>query len=117
MFSDEFDRFVFADAVGRCGLKQRDAQARVAHYSAWIHHAMVRLGCAQSAAERRAARREIEQDIRNIEARLGWSEQLLSAFRAQADGELVNGPVAVEGAAEAGIVRAGGEPSHPGLVS
>jgi hypothetical protein len=81
MYNDEFDQFVFHDAVERCGLKARDARARVEHHSSWIHHALVRLGYAESPAERRAAQREIEQDIRNIEKRHGWDQQMLSAFR------------------------------------
>lgn len=77
---DEFDNFVFRDARERCGLKARDARAEVDRHRSWIHHAIVRLGFAQSADELRAAQNEIEQDIRNIEARHGWDRQMMSAF-------------------------------------
>lgn len=81
MYTDEFDQFVFHDAIKHCGLKARDAHAKVDRHSSWIHHAVVRLGYAESPAELCAAQREIEQDICNIEARHGWDQQLMCAFR------------------------------------
>lgn len=85
MYSDEFDRFVFQDAITREGLKARDAHAKVEHHSAWIHHALVRLGYAESPAERRAAQREIEQDIKHIQNRHGWGQELMCEFRRRRD--------------------------------
>ncbi len=78
---DEFDHFVFHDARERCGLKARAARAEVDRHRSWIHHAIVRLGYAQSEDELRAAQNEIEQDIRNIQSRHGWDQQMMSAFR------------------------------------
>ena len=78
---DAFDQFVFHDAIERCGLKARDASAKVDFHNLWIHHAIVRLSYAESDAEVRAAQQEIEQDIQNIQARHGWEGQMLSAFR------------------------------------
>lgn len=78
---DDFDQFVFHDAVTRCGLSTRDAWGRVDHYSSWIHHAIVRLGYAEGDDELRAAQQEIEQDIRNVQTRHGWDGQLMAAFR------------------------------------
>ncbi|HEV7693751.1 MAG TPA: hypothetical protein VGO52_23145 [Hyphomonadaceae bacterium] len=80
-FADEFDRFVFHDAVERCGLKPRDAHAKVEFYASWIHQAIARLECAGSDAELRAALKETKQDIRNLEARHGWDGQLMSSFQ------------------------------------
>jgi hypothetical protein len=77
---DEFDHFVFHDALVRCGLKASEARAKVEHHRHWIHHAIVRLGYAQGDDELRAAQNEIEQDIRNIQARHGWDQQMMSAF-------------------------------------
>jgi hypothetical protein len=81
MYTDEFDQFVFHDAIKHCGLTARDAHAKVDHHSSWIHQAVVRLGHAESPAELCAAQREIEQDICSIEAWHDWDQQLMSAFR------------------------------------
>jgi hypothetical protein len=81
MDKDAFSQFVFHDAISRCGLKPRDARAKADYYAAWIHQALARLDCAGDAAERRAALKEIKQDIRNLEARHGWDGQLMSAFQ------------------------------------
>ena len=80
-FADEFDQFVFHDAVERCGLKPRDAHAKVEFYASWIHQAIARLECAGSNAELRAALKETRQDIRNLETRHGWDGQLMSSFQ------------------------------------
>jgi uncharacterized protein YukE len=80
-YRDEFDQFVFRDAVERCGLKPRDAHAKVDFYASWIHQAIARLECAGSDAELSAALKETRQDIRNLEARHGWDGQLMSAFQ------------------------------------
>lgn len=85
MYADEFDQFVYSDAIGRLGLDRRNAHAKVEYYVSWIHHAIVRLSCAESDAERRAANAEIEQDIRHMEARLGWDRELLFAYRKRRD--------------------------------
>jgi hypothetical protein len=79
--TDEFDQFVFRDAVERCGLKPRDAHAKVEFYASWIHQAIARLECAGSEPELRAALKETKQDIRNLEARHGWDGQLMSTFQ------------------------------------
>ena len=80
-FRDEFDRFVFHDAVERGGLKPRDARAKAEFYAAWIHQAIARLECAGDGAELTATLREVRQDIRNLETRHGWDGQLMSAFQ------------------------------------
>lgn len=77
---DAFDHFVFHDALNRCGLKAREARAMVERQRSWIDHAIARLNFARGADELRAAQNEIEQDIRNIEARHGWDQQMISAF-------------------------------------
>ncbi|HVY87293.1 MAG TPA: hypothetical protein VG942_00390 [Hyphomonadaceae bacterium] len=81
MYNDEFDSFIYHDAIERCGLSVRNACAKVDHYGSWIQHAIVRLGYAQTAAEMRAAQQEVEQDIRIMEAKLAWDGQLMDAFR------------------------------------
>ena len=88
-YTDEFDQFVFHDAVERCGLKPRDARAKVEFYASWIHQAIARLDCAGSDAELRAALKETKQDIRNLEARHGWDGQLMSAFQKRQQATLV----------------------------
>jgi len=85
MYRDEFDQFVYSDAVRRRGLNRQRARAKVEHYSSWIHHAIVRLSHAENDAELRAANAEIEQDIRHLEVRLGWDRELLLAYRKRRD--------------------------------
>ena len=92
MYNDDFDSFVYHDAINRCGLSVRNACAKVDHYGSWIQHAIVRLGYAESAAELRAAQQEIEQDIRIMEAKLAWDGQLLGAFRKRRDEALQQAP-------------------------
>jgi len=92
MYTDEFDQFVFHDAIKRCGLKARDADAKVDRHSSWIHHAVVRLEYAESPAELCAAQREIEQGICNIEARHCWDQQLMYAFRKRQWAALARSP-------------------------
>jgi len=89
-YRDEFDQFVFRDAVERCGLKPRDARAKVEFYASWIHQAMARLECAGSEPELRAALKETRQDIRNLEARHGWDGQLMAAFQKRQQAIAVN---------------------------
>jgi hypothetical protein len=89
-YTDEFDRFVFHDAVERCGLKPRDARAKVEFYAAWIHQAIARLACAGSEPELHAALKETKQDIRNLEGRHGWDGQLMSAFQKRQQAMPVN---------------------------
>ena len=85
MYTDEFDQFVYSDAVERRGLKGRKAHAQVEYYVSWIHHAIVRLSNPENDAEFRAANAEIEQDIRHMQARLGWDRELLLAYRRRRD--------------------------------
>src|SRR5690349_18032020 len=92
MYNDEFDAFVYHDAINRCGLSVRNACAKVDHYASWIQHAIVRLGCAESSVELHAAQQEIEQDIRIVEAKLGWCGELLTAFRKRSDEALHQAP-------------------------
>ena len=92
MYSDEFDTFVYQDAIERCGLSVRNACARVDQYNSWIQHAIVRLGCAACAAEFRATEQELEQDIRIIETRLGWSGELMKAYRKRSNEALTQAP-------------------------
>jgi hypothetical protein len=79
--ADEFDQFVFHDAVGRCGLKARDARAKAEYYASWINQAIARLECAGDDAELHATLREVRQDIRNLETRHGWDGHMMSAFQ------------------------------------
>ena len=92
MYKDEFDSFVYHDAIECCGLSVRNACAKVDHYGSWIEHAIVRLRYAESSAEMHAAQQEIEQDIRIIEVKLAWDGQLLRAFRKRRDEGLQQAP-------------------------
>lgn len=85
MDKNAFSQFVFHDAVARCGLKPRDARAKAEFYTAWIHQAIARLRCAGSEPEHRAALMEIKQDIRHLQQRHGWDDQLMTAFQTLQD--------------------------------
>jgi hypothetical protein len=85
MYTDEFDQFVYSDAIERRSLKGQNAHAQVEYYVSWIHHAIVRLSHTENDAEFRAANAEIEQDIRHMQARLGWDSELLLAYRRRRD--------------------------------
>lgn len=91
---DAFDHFVFYDALNRRGLKAREARAIVERQRSWLDHAIARLHFARGADELRATQNEIEQDIRNIEARHGWDQQMMSAFHKRQQAALAQTPEA-----------------------